>query len=165
MSLPDTFKMPPLPAEIIEICAQLPHPDSVALRKLIGKHTMASSEQAYALGLADARASMMDAAREEAGHEFGLWPIGAVAVVARLKADAAKWCERNGPVAYWRHKKRGTTYMTAGQAVAQCSTAAINDGDSVQIYRSCDDGAMYVRKVDEFQDGRFERFDAAKEHP
>lgn len=57
--------------------------------------------------------------------------------------------------ARWRHKKRGTTYTMIGDAEAQASTGAINDGDIVVVYRG-DDGKLWIRRKSEFMDGRFE---------
>lgn len=89
MSLPDTFVLPPLPTPFTAaVIAGQDHDLFTAWQMNAENRKVA--EQAYALGLADARASMMESAREEAGHEFGLWPIGAVAVVARLKRELAE---------------------------------------------------------------------------
>jgi hypothetical protein len=57
----------------------------------------------------------------------------------------------------WRHCRRGTEYaVLVSTAEAQCSTGPINEGDHVTVYVD-DDGGWWVRKTDEFQDGRFER--------
>jgi hypothetical protein len=57
----------------------------------------------------------------------------------------------------WRHCRRGTEYaVLVSTAEAQCSTSPINEGDHVTVYVD-DDGGWYVRKTNEFQDGRFER--------
>lgn len=61
------------------------------------------------------------------------------------------------------HRKRGTTYTVLGDAAFQVSTGVaqnprvrqVVDGDPVTIYRSEDDGALYVRFPDEMVDGRF----------
>jgi hypothetical protein len=62
----------------------------------------------------------------------------------------------------WRHKKRGTTYQVVTHfAALQCATdQAIEDRfDDLNwtIYRSREDGAVYMRLTSEFMDGRFER--------
>jgi len=66
-----------------------------------------------------------------------------------------------------RHKKRGSLYSVLGTAEMQVSTGAwdqsgrgppwrdTKDGDKVVVYRG-DDGRLWVRFPDEFEDGRFE---------
>ncbi len=57
----------------------------------------------------------------------------------------------------WKHRKRGTAYdVLTSTAAAQCATGPINEGDYVTVYQG-DDGNWWVRRTDEFQDGRFER--------
>lgn len=62
----------------------------------------------------------------------------------------------------WQHKKRGTTYQVMTHfALLQCaSDQEIEDRFkdlNWTIYRSREDGAVYVRLTSEFMDGRFER--------
>jgi hypothetical protein len=56
----------------------------------------------------------------------------------------------------WRHRTRGSKYVIAGVGTAQCSRGTISEGDRVVVYRAAD-GTTWVRKVEEFTDGRFER--------
>lgn len=57
----------------------------------------------------------------------------------------------------YRHKARGTEYALVGTATAQVADLPnIREGDCVTVYRSQDDGSLYVRKHGEFNDGRFE---------
>lgn len=54
----------------------------------------------------------------------------------------------------WRHKTRGTIYVEIGRGTMQDISDL--DNEPVVIYRG-DDGRLWVRTVDEFEDGRFER--------
>lgn len=65
----------------------------------------------------------------------------------------------------YRHKKRGTEYeiisdmasfQTSAQSLSGQKYAHVYDDDSVVVYRSLDDGEVYVRRFTEFFDGRFE---------
>ena len=53
-----------------------------------------------------------------------------------------------------KHKKRGSFYTKIGEASLQ-STAEISEGTPLVIYRG-EDGRLWVRPRDEFEDGRFE---------
>ena len=57
----------------------------------------------------------------------------------------------------YRHKKRGSTYTLVGRAKIQApKDAPLTDYEVVQIYQSEATNEMYVRRVSEFNDGRFE---------
>lgn len=59
----------------------------------------------------------------------------------------------------WNHKQRRTWHTIQGTASAQCATGPIHEGDEVYIYAGThdDSGKLWVRKVSEFHDGRFEK--------
>jgi len=54
----------------------------------------------------------------------------------------------------FKHVKRGSDYRVDGLGTAQAADV-IRDGDCVVVYKSCD-GRIWVRKREEFLDGRFE---------
>lgn len=87
------------------------------------------------------------------------------------RADADK-----GEAEGWRpthqHVKRGTTYRVIGEAEAQVSTGRqvpqpdgpvhvrnVQDGDKLTVYQG-EDGKLWARFTDEFNDGRFVAFPA-----
>ena len=73
-----------------------------------------------------------------------------------------------------RHKKRGTTYTVLGFARAQVSKASplggsfpatarlLCDDDALIVYHG-EDGQLWVRFPDEFNDGRFEELSTGEE--
>ena len=54
-----------------------------------------------------------------------------------------------------RHLKRGIEYEVVGRASVH-AMHAIEEDDTVVVYRAIGGHALYVRPVDEFEDGRFE---------
>jgi hypothetical protein len=59
--------------------------------------------------------------------------------------------------ATFRHRQRGTSYTVVGKAVLQTGTA-LTDDQQVIVYVGAD-GQLWVRSVEEFCDGRFEKID------
>ena len=55
----------------------------------------------------------------------------------------------------FRHIGRGTQHFVERVATAQASTGPIYDNDRVYVYTD-EEGNSYVRKCEEFHDGRFE---------
>lgn len=69
-------------------------------------------------------------------------------------------------VATHRHKKRGSEYALIGFGKMQSESWVEDVGSRVDmrevaIYRSVDDGSLWARPVEEFNDGRFETLPAA----
>jgi len=62
-----------------------------------------------------------------------------------------------------KHKKRGTTYVVVDKATLQYS-GRLDDMTPMIVYRSEDDGRLWVRSEKDFNDGRFEKIDAALAH-
>lgn len=56
-----------------------------------------------------------------------------------------------------RHKKRGSLYTVLNTATLQVAEGTdLKDMDTLCVYQSMEDGTWWVRKKEEFDDGRFE---------
>lgn len=58
------------------------------------------------------------------------------------------------------HKKRGTEYELIGTAQVR-ATEPLTDYEVVVVYKSVDDGQLWVRRRSEFCDGRFVATDSS----
>ena len=58
----------------------------------------------------------------------------------------------------FRHLKRGSIYVKVGVAGLQC-TSPVVEGVPMVVYKSIEDGRLWVRPEEEFLDGRFEKID------
>jgi len=60
----------------------------------------------------------------------------------------------DAPKRKWYHLKRGTKYVENDRAKIQIATTPPVEGDVVVVYRG-ENGDVYCRKQEEFEDGRF----------
>lgn len=82
-----------------------------------------------------------------------------------LPALSAQYVEEAAPV--YRHKKTGGLYKVLGVGRMQAEKWYEPDGDGaatvdmreVVVYRSLQDGLLWVRPRQDFEDGRFEAVD------
>jgi hypothetical protein len=56
-----------------------------------------------------------------------------------------------------RHIKRGSTYRVLGKGKIQVSGNPLVDYAEVVVYASDETGDIWIRPIDEFEDGRFEK--------
>lgn len=68
----------------------------------------------------------------------------------------------NSTTRRWRHKKRGSVYEEIGRAEVQIATLGtiLREGDKLVVYRG-ENGKLWARPEDEFEDGRFEEINDA----
>ena len=105
-----------------------------------------------------AYAAARNAMPHEALSEIG---VGELEKVVRAALTAALAV---APKPTHRHKKRGTEYVLLGYGNMQAAywldglddEGRLIDMRVVAIYRSVDNGALWVRPREEFEDGRFE---------
>lgn len=63
--------------------------------------------------------------------------------------------EHSTTLGVWRHVRRGGQYIVIAQAVRE------HDLEPMTIYKSVEDGRVWVRPSSEFMDGRFEQIGVA----
>jgi len=112
----------------------------------------------------------------EADPDFGRFATRFATIKASAFRDAFKFVQNNGleVSATHRHVKRGSEYVLLGIGKMQAENwmepeaakqQAFNTVDmrEVAIYRSVDDGSLWVRPREEFEDGRFQKLEPVKE--
>ena len=77
-----------------------------------------------------------------------------IAEITRLRT------REGAPLPRWRHIKRRTEYIEIGRGKAQVAGRILDD-EGVVIYRG-DDGSLWVRPIEEFEDGRFAKIEATE---
>ena len=94
----------------------------------------------------------------------------AIALIQRLSLYTREAAIPSGEAATHRHVKRGTEYVLIGYGKMQTPSwcwpiggdaGRLVDMEEVAIYRSVDDGSLWVRPREEFEDGRFVPIDRA----
>lgn len=115
-----------------------------------------------------AAVAMADVIARRHGHKDGSgWMSEARFEEARAAIRAAHRVQpkQDAPSPTHRHKKRGTEYVLIGIGKMQAEHWMTSgyppaneyvDMREVAIYRSVDDGSLWVRPREEFEDGRFE---------
>lgn len=115
-----------------------------------------------------------------AGNRFRCWglsgpewtPDKSLALWFARRVDAEQFCAEDEdawgirPVGWepsHRHKKRGSAYRVLGRGQLQ-TEEVIGDGEPLTIYQG-EDGSLWARPVDEFNDGRFEPLSTDGDHP
>ncbi len=73
--------------------------------------------------------------------------------VEYVRADTLVPTLGGGARRMWHHRKRGTTYEELGRAELQAAEDVV-EGMTLVVYRG-EDGKLWVRQEDEFEDGRF----------
>jgi hypothetical protein len=102
-----------------------------------------------------ARAAMAGADRTSLPRDRFEALVQGYADLMQQAADRLEAAGQEASSRRWRHKKRGSTYAEIGEGRIQTSEP-LTDHAEVVIYRSEDDGELWVRTKSEFHDGRFE---------
>lgn len=105
-------------------------------------------------GVTDLRKTVDEIAhlRMEVGRRFTVEEMQAV-FAARNPGFQIVKTEETTIRPRFKHKKRGTTYVSIGRAEVQGSLV---EGQIAQVYQAEHDGKLWARSSEEFHDGRFE---------
>lgn len=82
--------------------------------------------------------------------------------IDRVLASPATAQARSAVEPTHRHVRRGTEYVEIGRGELQSSITLREGDEPLVVYRSVDDGRIWIRPASEFDDGRFEAIHARR---
>lgn len=119
---------------------------------------MTDIERTVALTIRDGLTQATSSARARMDHVPGTVSMMDCLQIAR---EVLKMIDK--PMRRVRDLKRGSTYHVLGKAEAQVSNGTLaahsrllSEGQTLTVYRAEEDGKLWVRFPEEFEDGRYE---------